>query len=451
MRLLSVLSALLLPALVVAQFPTPEQYDARIKPKDREHWAFRCVRASPIPVVKDVAWVRTPIDAFILATLESTVRAHAPPAEPRAGLRRAYLDLTGLPPTLAEQDAFLRDPSPDALDRLIDDLLARPAYGERYARRWLDLARYADSNAYERDALKPSVWRFRDYVIRSFNADTPFDRFIREQIAGDELPDATAETVIAAGFRCLGPWADEPAAPETDRFDQLDDIVSTTAQVFLVLTLACARCHDHKFEALTMHDYYRIVAVFDPLKRPQNGRTELDDWAAAGEARAKLARRDEAIYEMRRKDTLFRMVGGGGIDVSTSKIEAVRHEAPDPRRGYFRTEESPTSPVTHILLRGSADRPGAKVNPGLPAVLAERQPEFLTPSTFTTRRRLSLANWITDPHNPLTARVIVNRIWQWHFGDGLVRTESDFGVMGQKPTHPELLDWLADWFVQEGW
>src|SRR5262249_33842324 len=179
--------------------------------------------------------------------------------------------------------------------------------------------------------------------------------------------------------------------------------------------------------------------------------TELDDWAAAGEARAKLARRDAAISEMRRKDNLFRLVAGGGIDVSTSQIEALKREAPDPVRGYFLTEESPTSPVTHILLRGSADRPGAKVNPGLPAVLAERQPEFLTPSTFTTRRRLSLANWITDPHNPLTARVIVNRIWQWHFGDGLVRTESDFGVMGQKPTHPELLDWLADWFVQEGW
>src|SRR5262245_25235545 len=451
MRLLSVLSALLLPALVVAQFPTPEQYDARIKPKDREHWAFRCVRASPIPVVKDVAWVRTPIDAFILATLESTVRAHAPPAEPRAGLRRAYLDLTGLPPTLAEQDAFLRDPSPDALDRLIDDVLSRPAYGERYARHWLDLARYADSNAYERDALKPSVWRYRDYVIRSFNADKPFDRFVREQIAGDELPDATAETVIATGFHRLGPWDDEPADPKADRFDQLDDIVSTTSQVFLGLTLACARCHDHKFEPLTMYDYYRMVAVFDPLRRSQEGRTDKDAWAVVGAKRAELAKRDRAIADIVRRNNLVRLVAGGGIDISSPQVEAMKCEVPDPVRGYFLTEDSPTSPATHILLRGSPDRPGAKVSPGLPTVLTDMQPEFLPPDKYTTRRRLTLANWIADANSPLTARVIVNRVWQWHFGDGLVRTESDFGVLGQKPTHPELLDWLADWFVREGW
>jgi Protein of unknown function (DUF1553)/Protein of unknown function (DUF1549) len=451
MRLLSFLIALFLPAFAAAQHPSPDQYDAKIKPKDREHWAFQPVRSPAVPAVKDAAGVRTPIDAFILAKLEARGRTPAPPAEPRAILRRVHLDLTGLAPTLAEQEAFLRDPSPDALDRAIDDLLARPAYGERYARRWLDLARYADSNAYERDALKPSVWRYRDYVIRSFNADKPFDHFVREQIAGDELPDVNAETVIATSFHRLGPWDDEPADPKADRFDQLDDIVSTTSQVFLGLTLACARCHDHKFEALTMHDYYRMVAVFDPLKRPQDGRTDLDAWAAGGQARARLARRDAAIAELKRKNNLVRLVAGGGIDVSSSQIEALKRETPDPIRGYFLTEDSPTPPVTHILLRGSADRPGAKVGPGVPAVLAEKQPEFLTPSAFTTRRRLSLAKWIADPRNPLTARVIVNRVWQWHFGDGLVRTESDFGVMGQKPTHPELLDWLADWFVKEGW
>jgi hypothetical protein len=451
MRVLSFLTGLVLSAFAAAQFPTPDQYDAKIKPKDREHWAFKPFRASAVPSLKDSNWVRTPIDAFILAKLQDKGFSPAAPAEPRAILRRVYLNLTGMPPTIAEQEAFLRDPSAIALDRVIEQLLSRAAYGERYARRWLDLARYADTNAYERDALKPSVWRYRDYVIRAFNEDKPFNRFVLEQIAGDELPDANEETIIAAGFHRLGPWDDEPADFATDRFDQLDDIVSTTGQVFLGLTVACARCHDHKFEPLTMHDYYRLVAIFDPLKRPQSGRTDLDMPAVVRERKAALARRDRAIAELQRFSNTVRLVGGGTIDASASKIEALKRETPDPLRGYFMTEDSPTPPTTHILLRGSVSRPGAKAEPGVPTVLAEKQPEFLKPDAYTTRRRLSLATWIVDPANPLTARVIVNRVWQWHFGDGLVRTESDFGTHGQEPTHPELLDWLADWFVREGW
>ena len=453
MRDLSLLAALLVPAFAFGQFPSPESYDAKIKPKDREHWAFQPVRVPTVPAVKDQSWVRTPIDAFILAKLEEKSWRPAPSAEPQVLLRRLYLDLTGLPPTLAEQDAFLRDTSPQALDRVIDDLLARPAYGERAARRWLDLARYADTNAYERDALKPSVWRYRDYVISAFNADKPFDRFVREQIAGDELPDASEEAVIATGFHRLGPWDDEPADPKTDRFDQLDDIVSTNSQVFLGQTLACARCHDHKFEPLTMLDYYRMVAIFDPLKRPQSGRTELDSPAVVRERRAIFAKRDKAIADLQRLNNSVRLLAGGLADTSSAKIDALKPETPDVTRGYFLTEDSPspTPPTTHILLRGSAERPGAKVVPGVPTVLAERQPEFLKPDAYTTRRRLSLANWIADANNPLTARVIVNRVWQWHFGHGLVRTESDFGTHGEPPTHPELLDWLANWFVDNGW
>ncbi|HKB03687.1 MAG TPA: DUF1549 and DUF1553 domain-containing protein [Gemmataceae bacterium] len=451
MRVPSCLAALLLSAPVFAQFPTPEQYDAKIKPKDRAHWAFQPVRAPAVPAVRDAAWLRTPIDAFVLAKLEANGRVPAPSASPRAIVRRLYLDLTGLPPTPAEQDSFLADPSPTALDRVIDDLLARPAYGERFARRWLDLARYADSNGYERDALKPSVWRYRDYVIDSFNRDKPFDRFAIEQIAGDELPDATAETVIATGFHRLGPWDDEPADPAADRCDQLDDIVSTSSQVFLGLTLACARCHDHKFEPLSMHDYYRMVAVFDPLKRPQSGRNDLDGWAAARETRAALVRRDKAIAELQQFNSTVRLVASGLADAVAPQVAALKRQTPDPVRGYFFFEDSPTPPTTHVLLRGSPDRPGAKVAPGVPTVLAERQPAFLPPDAHTTRRRLSLATWIVDPANPLTARVIVNRVWQWHFGEGLVRTESDFGKNGQPPTHPGLLDWLADWFVRAGW
>jgi Protein of unknown function (DUF1553)/Protein of unknown function (DUF1549) len=451
MRVLSLLTLFSFAAGASAQFPTPEQYDAKIKPKDREHWAFQPVRAVPLPTVKDPSWVRTPIDAFILAKLDENGWKPAPPAEPRAILRRLHLNLTGMPPTLAEQDRFLRDSSPQALDRVIDDLLSRPAYGERFARRWLDLARYADSNAYERDALKPSVWRYRDYVIESFNRDRPFDRFVREQIAGDELPDATAETVIATGFHRLGPWDDEPADPKTDRFDQLDDIVSTNSQVFLGLTLACARCHDHKFEPLTMLDYYRMVAIFDPLRRPQDGRTDLDAPAAVRERRAALSKRDQAIKDLQRLNNTVRLLGGGGADLVSKRIDDLKQRTPEGTRGYFLVEDAPAPPTTHVLLRGSAERPGAKVSPGVPSVLAAKQPEFLKPDEYTTRRRLSLANWVIDPRNPLTARVIVNRVWQWHFGEGLVRTESDFGTHGERPTHPELLDWLADWFVKEGW
>ncbi len=245
------------------------KYDQLIKPSQRRHWAFQPVKAPAIPPVQNSAWVREPIDAFILARLEARGWKPAPAAEPGALLRRVYLDLTGLPPTLKEQVAFRHDPSPTAFNRVIEDLLARPAYGERWGRHWLDVARYAESNGYERDGLKPGVWRYRDYVVGAFNNDKPFDRFILEQLAGDELPDATEDTVIATGFLRLGPWDDEPADPAADRFDQLDDIASTTAQAFLGMTTGYGSCHDHKFEPLTLHDYYRLIAVFNLLHRTQ--------------------------------------------------------------------------------------------------------------------------------------------------------------------------------------
>ena len=221
------------------------------EPADRntgmEHWAFQPVVRPAIPAVRKVAWVRNPIDAFVLARLEPHGWHPAPSASPGVLLRRLYLDLIGLPPTRAEQRAVPADPDPERFDRLVEGLIGQPGYGERWGRHWLDLARYAETNGYERDATKPFVWRYRDYVIRSFNDDKPFDRFVLEQLAGDELADATSDTHIATGFARLGPWDDEPADPATDRYDQLDDIVSTTAQVFLGLTLGCARCHDHKF------------------------------------------------------------------------------------------------------------------------------------------------------------------------------------------------------------
>ena len=235
------------------------------------HWAFHAPRKPIEPNVLDRAWVKNPIDAFVLAKLEAKGWRPAAAASDGDLLRRMYLDVTGLPPTIAEQDVFRGD-----WDGLARSLLARPAYGERWARHWLDVVRYGDTNGYERDEAKPQGWKFRDYVIRAFNTDKPFDRFVVEQLAGDELPDRNAETLLATGYARLGPWDDEPADPAEDRFDQLDDILNATAQGFLGLTLACARCHNHKFEPLLTKDYYGMIAVFNGLERPRNGRTELD-------------------------------------------------------------------------------------------------------------------------------------------------------------------------------
>ncbi len=460
---------LLLAMCLLAALPAPaddtrkpdpndlSQYDKLVKPKHREHWAFQPVRLPAVPEVKDPAWARNPIDRFILAKLENHGWKPAEPAEPQALLRRVYLDLIGLPPTPAEQKAFLNDPAPDALDRVVNDLLARPAYGERWGRHWLDLVRYAETNGYERDAAKPHVWRYRDYVIRAFNADKPFDRFILEQLAGDELPDADTETLIATGYYRLGPWDDEPADPAEDRFDQLDDMVSTTSQVFLGLTLGCARCHNHKFEPLSTLDYYRWVAIVNPLHRPQNGRTELDLPAGSRSRVAEQGERDGKLALLAGSVVGSRLAFPASpfmiVEDSRAldRARRLRDQGPELPRGYFMRESSSKPPATHLLLRGKASRPGPEIAPGMPAVLVREQPVLLAPDQATSRRRLSLARWIASPENALTARVIVNRVWQFHFGEGLVATPSDFGTMGQPPSHPELLDWLAHRFVEDGW
>ena len=468
-----------------------------------DHWAFQPVSRPEAPAVQATDWVRNPIDAFVLEKLEAKGWKPSTAAEPHQLLRRLYLNLVGLPPNLAEQEAFLKDPSESAYKATIDDLLARTAYGERWARHWLDLVRYAESNGYERDGAKPHVWKYRDYVIRSFNRDKPFDRFVLEQLAGDELPDASAETLIATGYFRLGPWDDEPADPETDRFDQLDDIVSTTSQVFLGLTLGCARCHNHKFDPLTARDYYSMVAVFNGLQRPRDYRTELDlpigtpwqleQYRAASRRierlqdeldrlRARLrrnflesgrsnlpalavqaflahdpSRKQKGLRRIFEKQ-LAEEVGNAPVpDAVRERLEAGEGEIRtletariDLPRGYFMHEPDPSPPATHLLIRGSAANPGPEVAPAFPAILSETvfRPE---PRNRSSGRRLALARWLVDPENPLTARVIVNRIWQKHFGFGLVRSPSDFGARGEKPTHPELLDWLTDWFVREGW
>lgn len=369
------------------------------------HWSFQPVRRPVVPPVKDSKTGRNPIDLFVEARNETRGVKPLPQASRKALLRRIYLDLTGLPPPLDVQQLAETQAIDTAvwLDALVDRLLASPQYGERWARHWLDVVRYADSNGYERDAEKPMVWRYRDYVVDALNQDKPFDRQVLEQIAGDELPDRTDASTIATGFLRLGHWDDEPADPLADRYDQLDDIVSTTSQAFLGLTLGCARCHDHKFEPLSTRDYYSLVAVFNPLERPRKGRVEL-------------------------------------------AVPVVKGDA------YVWKESSARTPETHVLLRGSPTRHGERVAPAVPAILVKSQPLFPAADDRSTRRRLGFAQWLAGADNPLTARVMVNRIWQQHFGRGLVATASDFGLMGEAPADPALLDWLTHWFTHEaGW
>ncbi|MBL8218048.1 MAG: PSD1 domain-containing protein [Bryobacterales bacterium] len=427
--------------------------------RGRSHWSFQPVRPVAVPAVKNSGWVRNPIDAFVLSKLELRGWQPSPAASARQLLRRVYFDLTGLPPTLVQQETQA------SLDKVIDELLTSPAYAERWARHWLDVVRYAESNGYERDGHKPQAWKYRDYVIRSLHRDKPFDRFLVEQLAGDELDEPTAETLVATGYYRLGPWDDEPADPDTDRYDQLDDILSTTSQAFLGLTLGCARCHNHKFEPLAAKDYYSMVAVFDGLERPRKGRTELDRPIGSRaeiereKARdAKIAPLAEAIaglkkpFQTREKNWESKIPADVQRQIAglTAQMEALRKETPDLPRGYFLEEPHAAMKPVHVLVRGKPGALGQEVAPAVPAILVKQQPEFLPPA-HTSRRRLSMARWIASRENPLTARVIVNRVWMWHFGEGLVRTPSDFGLMGQRPTHPELLDWLAGWFMDNGW
>ena len=448
--------------------------------KARSHWSFQPLGRPSPPTIRNASVavrIRNPIDAFVFAKLDERGWEPSPEAGQRQLLRRVFLDLTGLPPTVDEQQAFLAHPGPSGLDRVIDDLLSRSTYGERWARHWLDLVRYADTNGYERDAIKPSVWRYRDYVIRSFNQDKPFDRFVIEQIAGDELPDVSPETMIATGFHRLGPWDDEPADALTDRYDQLDDLVRTNSEAFLGLTLGCARCHNHKFEALTAADYYSMVAIYAPLTRPRaertellrpiGGRKDLDAFEVRDRRIRAIEEKIKAIGHQARSEFLrsgrstlsARVVSAfetpekerDQVQVSiveefSEQLAAILEtalpsdtrsriadleericelyaETPTTDEAYILHEPRGEPPASFLLIRGSPANPGPEVEPATPAMLSFQAdfPKWHAGSR-TSLRRLALARWIASPENPLTARVIVNRVWQFHFGEGIVRT-----------------------------
>jgi hypothetical protein len=499
----------LAPAL--ADEPKPAGAVAPIEtftPEQREHWAFQPTSRPPLPAVKDSAWVRNPIDRFIRAGQEAVGFTPSPEAGKVDLIRRLTFDLTGLPPSLEEVEAFVLDNRPDAYERVVNRLLASPRYGERWAQHWLDLAHYADSNGFELDAERPDAWRYRDWVVNALNIDMPYDRFLTLQIAGDEVAPGDTQALIASGFGRCGPR--EVVAgnidPEVRRQSELTEVTGTVGSVFMGLTLACARCHDHKFDALPTTDYYRLQSffaashfvdksiarkedeeLFEAAEKAVAAKTapfkrQMADLEAPyrkrlkAEKEASLTTAEKALLatpDAKRTPAQKRMAAGlkNSLRVTWEDVAAAVAKNPHdqaireqlkleihrldvtlprpPAKAMALVEESKDAPESFVLRRGDPKVKGPKVAPRPPGVVLASQPG----NAFDPKghRRASLAAWMTRPDNPLTARVIVNRLWQHHFGRGIVATPSDFGVRGEPPSHPELLDWLATELVSQGW
>ena len=598
---------------------------------DSDYWAYRPLERPQVPSVHSSEWVKNPIDAFILSKLERQGFNPAEPVSKLSLIRRVYYDLTGLPPSPEAVEAFVNNASPDAYEILIDELLKSQRYGEKWGRHWLDLVRYAETNGYERDSDKPYVWRYRDYVIEAFNKDKPYDEFLKEQLAGDELDSVTPEKIIATGYHRLGVWDDEPADRKLARYDYLDDIVSTTGQVMLGMTIGCARCHDHKIDPISTKDYYSILSFFHDIV-PHNRGTLVDIGTPEQQAERDRLLTDKRIAEEKFKDQLFSiqekikieiakihpdpidpdtvvspireltyrfyrstseqfpndfdvlapsaegrlfsnlfslapasrkkniglvfegtlqvpsdaiytfhiklkgecrlilnglkaadLIGERNVEIAlkqgdssicleyfnkdldnpqldvmwtgpnfknlplstkatlnfdkllkthtelfnanaplkalVDKYNEVKKRRDERRRQRVPYEhhalaisESGKTP-THILRRGNPHLIGREVKPAFPAVLNSVTVEIppLPKGVKSSGKRRVFAEWVASAENPLTARVMVNRIWQHHFGRGIVRTTNDFGQFGTTPTHPELLDWLASEFIASGW
>ena len=529
----------LLKAWVDAGAPGPANpaVDGLVSDKDRKFWSFvRPVRAA-LPQVRDRDRVRQPVDAFVLRSLEDSGLSLNPEAERRTLIRRVFFDLLGLPPTAEEIAVFLADEAPDAYERLVDRALASPRFGERWARHWLDAAGYADSNGRRGDEERTWAWRYRDYVIRAFNADKPYDEFLVQQLAGDELLDwrhaetlspEMLENLIATGFlRTARDATDlEMVDQLDDRFITLHDTVEVTVNSLLGLTIGCAKCHSHKYDPIPQADYYRLSAFFTPAYNPQNwlpgnhrdeaveeklrylrqatpAEIKADDSvnlpidAAIAELKKPLEQLKQKYLLLLRTEAIARLpapvqaafarpaaertpdeqklVAEHERNLTFSDGQAMAHpdyikaakplndaiaaanSARPPRRPLIWAlwDLDPQPVETHLLLRGDILTPGPVVQPGVLSVLDDPQHPFQvqppSPGASSSGYRTQLARWIASAQNPLTARVLVNRVWQHHFGQGLVRTVHDFGTTGERPTHPELLDWLAVDFMEHNW
>jgi hypothetical protein len=452
----------------------------------RTFWSFQPVRELHPPAVSHPDWIRTPVDVFILAQLDANGLKPSPRADARTLIRRAYFDLIGLPPTPEQIEAFEREPTQDAWARLIDQLLASPQYGERWGRHWLDVARYADSGGFETDVYYRNAWRYRDYVVKSFNDDKPYNVFVQEQIAGDELwPDDITlngnytiapekvrhlEAWTGTGLYTLGPQVHESNMDgKKIRYETYSDWVDTTGAVFMGLTFSCARCHDHKFDPITQQDYYAMQAIFSAsreIEYPIIDAMGITDFKqhyprilAVEESRralrmfnARMAGKSLTHEEQTERQILLNAIANNvlalpentalGVPLvglmETPTVSVLGHERPEL-----------IAPV-YLLSRGELSRPRDAVAPGLPVALRTAS-GWHEPMPGHLKNRAALAQWLTSSKHPLTARVMVNRIWHGHFGRGLVASLNDFGQMGERPTHPDLLDWLASQFIKQGW
>ncbi|MSU31991.1 MAG: DUF1553 domain-containing protein [Pedosphaera sp.] len=449
--------------------------------KTSSFWALQAVSNSAVPAVRNKVWVRSSVDAFILATLEQKGIKPALPADRRSLIRRATFDLTGLPPNPDEVETFLEDRSPDAFARLVERLLASPRYGERWGRHWLDVARYADSNGLDENVAFGNAWRYRDYVIRSFNADKPYNLFLIEQIAGDLLPtteDLTLrhDRLEALGFLCIGPkLLAEPDKMKLE-MDIIDEQIETFGRAFLGATLGCARCHDHKFDPIPTDDYYSLAAIFKST-RTMDDLATIAKWHEPSVSTPADIQIQKAYSERlaAQKTSLTNRVSEANrllltalgtnalpreperqyssntvaqIEALRTALKALEAEAPEPASTMGVEEGTNILKTIQVHLRGSHLTLGKSVPRRVPRAMS-----FGPPPEFGERQsgRLELASWLADPQHPLTARVLVNRIWRWHFGRGLVASPDNFGLLGERPSHPELLDWLAHRFVLDGW
>ena len=447
--------------------------------RDPNHWSFRPPVPQSLPAVKDVAWPQSPIDHFILAKLEAANVAPAAPADKRTLIRRVTFDLTGLPPTQAEIESFLNDQRPEAFAIVVDRLQDSPAYGEHWGRHWLDVARYADSNGLDENIAHGNAWRYRDYVVATINQDKPFDQFVIEQIAGDLLPfnseSQQHSQLIATGFLSIGPKVLAEVDQPKMRMDIVDEQIDAVGRVFLGLTLGCARCHDHKFDPITAGDYYGLAGIFKST-RTMDSYVKVAKWhehvlpsAEATKLKAAfdadVAARKQSLAEFITKADQAAKAGLAADAAVPEKLETLYPDATKTELAKLREQlaalerDGPNLPTTMgvtddeivdvaIHLRGDTQKLGDVVRRRTPgSITGANSPEFPEKSSG----RQQLAQWLMDPQHPLTARVLVNRVWRWHFGRGLVRTTDNFGLLGEAPSHPELLDWLAQRFIADGW
>ncbi len=447
--------------------------------RDPNHWAFQPPVEPPLPTVRDAAWVQTGLDAFILAKLEEAGLPPAAPADQVTLIRRVTFDLTGLPPTPEEVAGFLADETPEAYARLVDRLLAAPTYGERWGRHWLDVARYADSNGLDENVAHGNAWKYRDYVVSAFNRDLPYDRFVVEQLAGDLLPTSNTEErhqqLIATGFLSLGAKVIAEVDETKMQMDIVDEQIDTVTRALLGLTVGCARCHDHKFDPISTADYYGLAGIFkstrtmetftklarwheNPLPTPESLAAKATHDALVAEKQAVveafvaeadktvLANLAEGTPVPEQKEPLYPEAAKTELKQLREALKALEKAAPEIPSAMGVSDDKPADVAIHV--RGSHLKLGDVVPRHVPAVLrGPASPEF-TPQSSGRRE---LARWLVDPQHPLTARVLVNRVWRWHFGRGLVSSTDNFGLLGDRPTHPELLDWLAHHLIQESW